>query len=89
MVKLLCGSAVSRWLSQLTVFVDLGHVLRNERTEIPRSCVSVFVILRHALVKCSDILEGSTASIFRVTELYLSYKHVAQNDLEGLPSCHL
>ena len=40
MVKLLCGSAVSLWLSQLTMFIDLGHVLRNERTEIPRSCVS-------------------------------------------------
>jgi len=39
-VKLLCGSAVSLWLSQLTMFIDLGHVLRNERTEIPRSCVS-------------------------------------------------
>lgn len=40
MVKLLCGSAVSLWLSQLTVFIDLGHVQRNERTEIPRSFVT-------------------------------------------------
>ena len=39
MVKLLCRSAVSLWLSQLAVFIDLGCVLRNERTEIPRSCV--------------------------------------------------
>jgi hypothetical protein len=38
--KLLCGYAVSLWLSQLAVFIDLGHVLRNERTEILRSCVS-------------------------------------------------
>ena len=44
------------------------------------------MILQHALVKCSDILEGHTASLFRVTELYRSYRHVAQNDLEGLPS---
>lgn len=40
MFKLLCGSAVSLWLSQHTFFVDLGHVLRNEGTEISRSCVS-------------------------------------------------
>lgn len=39
-VKLLCGSAVALWLLQLAVFIDLGHVLRNEKTEIPRSCIS-------------------------------------------------
>jgi hypothetical protein len=39
-VKLLCGSAVSLWLSQLAVFTDVRYVLRNERTEIPRRCVS-------------------------------------------------
>jgi len=48
--------------------------------------LKVYILL---LVKCSDILEGCTASIFRVTELYLSYRHVSQNDLKGLPSCHL
>lgn len=31
MFKLLCGSAVSLWLSQLAVFMDLGHVMINER----------------------------------------------------------
>jgi hypothetical protein len=38
--ELVCGSAVSLWLSQLAVSIGLGHVLINERTEIPRSCLS-------------------------------------------------
>lgn len=57
MFKLLCGSSVSLCPLQLAVFIDLGHVLRNERTGIPRSCVSDNgLFLRSCSMQCLNVL---------------------------------